>query len=150
MNSSNPILPERTLSPIVPRYSWIFSITISVASPDKIWLITYLVRHIYISKGLNSVWWPSTYWETLLDNVQYSRRFISRPLTSTEVRLSSSILTAAYFFFCNRRRRWKTPSRSISSSLYCSLTCFLNSAEILSASAKSVTFEFTKTESVSP
>lgn len=91
-----------------------------------------------------------TYWEQSLDNAQNSLRFISSPLTSIDVLVSSSIFKAAYFFFCSKRSRWKTLSRSISSNLYLSLTCFLNSLDILMASLKSVTFVFTKTESVSP
>ena len=92
----------------------------------------------------------TTYCETCLESAQYSRRFMSRPLTSVLVLVPSSTLIAAYFFFWSRRSRWKIPSRSISSSLYRSLTLFLNIADIFKASARSVTFELTKTESVSP
>ena len=75
---------------------------------------------------------------------------MSRPLISVDVRVPSSTLMAAYFFFCRRRSRWKTPSRSISRSLYLSFTAFLKVAEIFNASARSVTLELTNTESVSP
>lgn len=91
-----------------------------------------------------------THCETFLDKAQYSLRFMSRPLTSVDVRDPSSILMAAYFFFCRRSKRANTPSKSISRSLYRSLTAFLKSTEILRASESSVTLELTKTESVSP
>lgn len=85
-----------------------------------------------------------------MDKAEYSLRFMSRPLISVDVLVPSSTLIAAYFFFCKSSSRWKTPSRSISRSLYLSFTAFLNVAEILSASARSVTLELTNTESVSP
>jgi len=93
-----------------------------------------------------------TYCDTCFDKAEYSRRFISRPLTSMLVFVPcpSSTLIAAYFFFWSSNRRWKTLSRSISKRLYCSFTAFLNIAEIFNALSKSLTFELTKRESVSP
>ena len=149
MNSSMPILPLRTFSPMVERYSWIFSTTTSVSSPDSTWSKTYLNSLGREHKAYN-LRTEITYWDTVFDKRQYSRRFMSRPLISVRVFPPSSTLTAAYFFFCNRSKRWKTLSRSISSNLYRSLTCFLNSCAVFNASARSVTFELTKTESVSP
>lgn len=114
INSSSLILPTRTSSPIAVRYSWIFWTTSSVASPERIWSRTYLANiepKISVNKR------TTAYWETVFDRVQYSLRFISRPLTSVEVRVPSSTLRAAYFFFCKSSKRWNTPSRSISRSL---------------------------------
>jgi len=42
MNSSSLMDPLLTLLLIEVRYSWIFSMTFSVASPDRIWSRTYL------------------------------------------------------------------------------------------------------------
>jgi hypothetical protein len=92
----------------------------------------------------------TTHPETVFDSLQYSRRTMSKPLISVLEVPFSDTLTAAYFFFCSNRTRENTASKSISSNLYRSLTLRLNSLAILSASGYVVTFEFTKTESVSP
>lgn len=124
-----------------------FSTTISVTSPERICSRTYLGKH---QRATSPAAATNTYCDTFFDKVQYSLRFISRPLTSVFVRPPSSTFSAAYFFFCNNSNLWNTPSRSISRSLYRSLTAFLKVAEIFRASESSVIPELTNTESVSP
>lgn len=132
--------------------------------PDICQVVVYVLYHVFcriprqnlvqdVSNGCKPlIMWPieSTHCDTFFDREQYSRRFISSPLISVEVLVPSSTLIAAYFFFCRSKRRWKMPSKSISSSLYCSFTARLKSLEILSALSSSLTLVLTKTESVSP
>lgn len=107
MKSSCFIRPALMFSPTERRYSWMFSTTISVISPDKIWSSTYLSwLDVQVSK-CSYLPLPSaekkignyTHWETFFDNAENSRRFISRPLISIVVFEPSLTLMAAYFFF---------------------------------------------------
>ena len=56
MKSSSFVFPERTLLPIVVRYSWMFSTTISVGSPESICSNTYL-RNGLTSNPPNHLYW---------------------------------------------------------------------------------------------
>ena len=108
MKSSSFIRPALIFSPTERRYSWIFSTTISVISPDRIWSSTYLSQsgaHVsecsYLSASIGGTKIRNyAHWETFFDNAENSLRFISRPLISMVVAFEPSLtLTAAYFFF---------------------------------------------------
>ena len=80
MNSSSLIFPARTCCPMVVKYSWMFSTTTSVASPERIWS-----RHLLVSIQLLACRFTDP--EMVLDRARYSRRFISKPLASVDVRV---------------------------------------------------------------
>lgn len=115
------------------RYSCTLLMTTSESSPER---ISFRRRE-----------------EASLERAQYSRRFMSRPLTSslsTYLPSTSSMLMAAYFFFAWSRSLRKTLSMSISRSLYRSLTERLNSLPTFRASSMLSALVLIITESVSP